>query len=142
MRLVTFLVIIGILIAIQINNWNDKRIEKRIEKRELDVALHSMIEELNQNIEFLKIEKEDKQNKILALDKIRNDASSDPELRQILSAFGNEIKSKEFINIYIVLKDKKKISLIQSKQLRDKSQPFMNMTMLVLGMLIPGIKSL
>ncbi|WP_273567484.1 DUF6090 family protein [Maribacter halichondriae] len=47
------LVIIGILIALQINNWNDIRIERK----ELNIALHAMIEELNENLQFLETEK-------------------------------------------------------------------------------------
>jgi hypothetical protein len=97
-------IIIGILIALQINNWNDRRIEKK----ELDVVVYSMIEELDQNIQFLEAEKENKQNRLLALDKIKNEASSDQELKQIIGAFADEVKSKELINFYVALREENK----------------------------------
>ena len=114
------LVIIGILIALQINNWNDKRIEKK----ELNTSLHSMIEELNQNIQFLDAEKEDKQKRLLALAKINDGTGTDQELKQIVFAFSDEIKSKEFSTVYLSLKDEKKIRLIQSQELRNQITTF------------------
>ena len=114
------LVIIGILIALQINNWKDKRIEIR----ELEVALHAMIDELDQNIQFLEQEKADKEKRLLPLDNMKGGAGSDQELGQIVFAFGDEVKSKEFNTIYLSLKEEKKIRLIQSPELRNQMTTF------------------
>ena len=115
-----FLVIIGILIALQINNWNDKRIDKN----QLNTSLHSMIEELNRNNQFLKTEKEDKQKRLLILNNFKGAASKDKELKQIVFAMSDEIKSKEFTTVYSSLKEEKKIRLIQSQELRDQITTF------------------
>ena len=115
-----FLVIIGILIALQINNWNDKRIDKN----QLNTSLHSMIEELNRNNQFLKTEKEDKQKRLLILNNFKGTASKDQELKQIVFAMSDEIKSKEFTTVYSSLKEEKKIRLIQSQELRDQITTF------------------
>ena len=115
-----FLVIIGILIALQINNWNDKRIDKN----QLNTSLHSMIEELNRNNQFLKTEKEDKQKRLLILNNSKGAASKDKELKQIVFAMSDEIKSKEFTTVYSSLKEEKKIRLIQSQELRDQITTF------------------
>ena len=114
------LVIIGILIALQINNWNDKRIERK----ELNTSLHSMIDELNQNIQFLVAEKEDKQKRLLAIDNFKNVVDSSQDQRHIVFAVSDEIKSKEFNTIYLSLKDEKKVRLIQSQELRNQITTF------------------
>ncbi|QNJ98128.1 DUF6090 family protein [Constantimarinum furrinae] len=114
------LVIIGILIALQINNWNDKRIERN----ELNLSLHSMIEELNQNIKFLETEKKDKQERLLTIESFKDVAGSDQDPRNIVFAIGDEVKSKEFNTVYQTLKDEKKIRLIQSSELRDQITTF------------------
>ena len=114
------LVIIGILIALQIHNWNDKRIERK----ELNTSLYSMIEELNQNIQFLEVEKEDKLKRLVTIDNFKVGAGSGQELRHIIFSVSDEIKSKEFTTIYLSLKEEKKIRLIQSKVLRNKITTF------------------
>lgn len=114
------LVIIGILIALQINNWNDIRIERK----ELNIALHAMIEELNENLQFLETEKKDKQKKLLAINNYKDSVGSAEEQVYIVFAVSDEIKSKEFTTIYVALKEEKKIRLIQSKELRKQITSF------------------
>ena len=114
------LVIIGILIALQINNWNDKRIEIK----QLNTSLHAMLEELNQNIQFLETEKEDKQKRLATLENFKAGVVSNQELREIVYAVSDEIKSKEFTTIYLSLKDEKKIRLIKSQELRNQITTF------------------
>ncbi len=114
------LVIVGILIALQINTWNDKRIERK----ELNISLHSMIDELNQNIQFLEVEKADKQKRLETLDKLGAGNCSDQELRHIVFAVSDEIKSKEFATIYLSLKEEKRIRLISSPELRNEITSF------------------
>jgi hypothetical protein len=114
------LVIIGILIALQINNWNDKRIERK----ELSTALHAMVIELDNNIQFLEAEKKDKQKKLLAIQNFKDVTDSAEEKRQLVFAVSDEIKSKEFTTIYNAIKDEKKIRLIQSKELRNQITAF------------------
>ena len=114
------LVIIGILIALQINNWNDNRIERK----ELNSSLHSMIDELNQNIQFLEDEKEDKQKRLLAIDNFKNIVDFSQDQKHIVFTVSDEIKSKEFNTIYKSLKDENKIRLIQSQELRNQITTF------------------
>lgn len=114
------LVIIGILIALQINNWNDKRIERK----ELNTSLHAMIDELNQNIQFLETEKEDKQKRLLAIDNFKNEVDSSQDQRHIVYTVSDEIKSKEFNTVYLSLKDEKRVRLIQSPELRNQITTF------------------
>ena len=57
------LVMIGILLALQVNNWNTERIQ-RIESRELSKRL---LQETNQNIELLKREVENQNQGLNAL---------------------------------------------------------------------------
>ena len=114
------LVIIGILIALQINNWNDNRIERK----ELNSSLHSMIDELNQNIQFLEDEKEDKQKRLLAIESFKNIVDFSQDQKHIVFTVSDEIKSKEFNTIYKSLKDENKIRLIQSQELRNQITTF------------------
>lgn len=114
------LVIIGILIALQINNWNDKRIERK----ELSTALHAMVEELSENIQFLDTEKKDKQKKLLAIQNFKDATDSTEEKRHIVFTISDEIKSKEFTTIYDALKEEKKIRLIKSQKLRKQIMAF------------------
>ncbi|MAP54468.1 DUF6090 family protein [Altibacter sp.] len=114
------LVIIGILLALQINNWNDQRIERR----QLHFSLYSMIEELNQNIQFLEAEKVDKQKRLLTIENFKGVTGSDQDHRYIVFAVSDEIKSKEFNTIYLSLKDEKKLRLIQSPELRNQITTF------------------
>ena len=114
------LVVIGILIALQVNNWNDKRIERK----ELNIALHAMIEELNENLQFLETEKKDKLNKLLVINNYEDGGGSVEEQMRLLFVVSDEIKSKEFTTIYTALKEEKKILLIQSKELRKQITTF------------------
>ncbi|MGB3149797.1 MAG: DUF6090 family protein [Maribacter sp.] len=114
------LVIIGILIALQINNWNDKRIIRK----ELNSSLRSMIEELNQNIQFLEAEKDDKQKRLLTIENFKVEAISGQDHRHIVFAVSDEIKSKEFNTVYLSLKDEKKVRLIQHPELRNQITTF------------------
>jgi hypothetical protein len=69
-----------------------------------------MIEELNQNIQFLEVEKEDKLKRLVTIDNFKVGAGSGQELRHIIFAVSDEIKSKEFTTIYLSLKEEEKFA--------------------------------
>ena len=113
------LVIIGILIALQINNWN----ENRKIKKELQSSLYGILEELNENINYISAERKSYETKIEDLDIILNKKAKDQDLEIILDYF-SEINSKPFSTIYTSLKEDKRIQLISQKQLRRELTNF------------------
>ena len=80
------LVIIGILIALQINNWN----ERRKTEAELQSGLNAMVEELNKNVNYLKDTKESFERRRGDLDSVISNNFTDDDLRTIINIATND----------------------------------------------------
>ncbi|MFH4966108.1 DUF6090 family protein [Gaetbulibacter sp. M235] len=61
------LVVIGILIALQVNNWN----ETRIEQKRIKQYAKSLIQDLKNDIEMLKVSKFQAEKKFMYIDSLR-----------------------------------------------------------------------
>lgn len=119
------LVIIGILIALQINNWN----ENRKHKLDLNNSLHAMINELNNNIQFMTKEKDNFQYRIEGLKRILNDSASVNDLKIIPNFFALDFKSKSFSKVFELIKGNKQLQLIEDKDLINKINEFYEYTL-------------
>ena len=107
------LVIIGILLALQISNWN----ENRKTQIDLESSLYAMIEELKENANYLKRQAKHTQNKIDGLNRIFDKTASDRDLENIIDYFGSDTNSNPFTTIFNSLKEEKKLQLIENKEL-------------------------
>ncbi len=115
------LVVIGILIALQINNWNELRKEGKLEK----VYIHRIIEDLRRNVSYLEnysgillktIEHCSKADSILALSSFKS-LDFGLALNHIFSATrGNE--NRVISNTYDDLNNSGNFSLIHNLQAR------------------------
>lgn len=119
------LVIIGILIALQINNWN----ENRKNKLDLNNSLHAMVNELSNNIQFMTKEKNDFQFRIEGLKRILNDSASEEDLKIIPNFFALDFKSKSFSKVFELIKGNKQLQLIEDKDLIKKISQFYEYTL-------------
>ncbi|WP_178983580.1 hypothetical protein [Winogradskyella helgolandensis] len=115
-----FLVIIGILIALQINIWN----ENRKNKLDLNNSLHAMVNELSDNIQYMSIEKDNFQFRIDGLKRILNDSVSEEDLKIIPNFFALDFKSKSFSKVFELIKGNKQLQLIEDKDLIKKINQF------------------
>ncbi|RNC87986.1 MAG: hypothetical protein ED556_02005 [Winogradskyella sp.] len=107
------LVVIGILIALQINNWNENN---KIEK-DINGSLRAMIDELNENETYFKYASNHAQTRKDGIQKILDGKASNDDKRLILNKFGQSVNSKPFNKIFELLKDEKKLQLIKDKAL-------------------------
>jgi hypothetical protein len=117
------LVVIGILIALQINNWNETRKIGKVEKEILNVLL----EDLNSAKEFSKEYIRSEQNYLDIIETILHNDS----LKTVLT---NSDRTKEYfnkafwdfeikfpvINTYSDLKNAGKIAIVQNDSIRDR----------------------
>ncbi|MDT0554944.1 DUF6090 family protein [Patiriisocius hiemis] len=117
------LVVIGILIALQINNWNETRKIGKVEKEILNVLL----EDLNSAKEFSKEYIRSEQNYLDIIETILHNDS----LKTVLT---NSDRTKEYfnkafwdfeikfpvINTYSDLKNAGKITIVQNDSIRDR----------------------
>lgn len=89
-----FLVMIGILLALQVNNWNNERIEKQIERKFLK-GLKDDLEVDLENLQFFINDKVSKENSALALLKFSS-PQSPPEVRILDSTIWQVFRWREF----------------------------------------------
>lgn len=118
------LVIIGILLALQINSWNDSNTEKK----ELYNSLKDLIEELDKNVDFIAKTRESTQNRIDGIQKIISKTATVEEQKNVLNYFGQKVKSIPFNKVFELLKDEKKLRLIENKELVKKIDQFFEFT--------------
>ena len=107
------LVIIGILFALQINNWN----EENKTEQELQSSMVSMIEELNENINFLNKEKESFQLRLERTTKLKENKATDKDLKEIIEYIGQDVNSRPFKKVFELIKENKQLQLIENKEL-------------------------
>lgn len=114
------LVIIGILLALQINSWNE---QKKIES-ELLSSLDAMTEELEENIQFLSNGKQSFEVRLVRIKKLRDGKATEKDMRELLNYIGQDFNSKPFDKIFESLKGEKSLKLIKDKELVKKINQF------------------
>ena len=82
------LVIIGILFALQINNWNENN---KIEK-DINGSLRAMIDELNENERYFNYASNHAQTRKDGIQKILDGKATEVDKRSILNKFGQSVK--------------------------------------------------
>tara|TARA_R110001632_G_scaffold232735_1_gene374415 strand:- start:5954 stop:6661 length:708 start_codon:yes stop_codon:yes gene_type:complete len=107
------LVIIGILFALQINNWN----EENKTEQELQSSMVSMIEELNENINYLNKQKESFQLRFERTTKLIENKATDKDLKEIIEYIGQDVNSRPFKKVFELIKENKQLQLIENKEL-------------------------
>ena len=118
------LVIIGILFALQINNWN----ENRKIQIDLEGSMYAMIDELKENINFLKSEAKNNQRRIDGLNRIFDKTVTEKKLKNILN-YCTDTNSNPFDNVFNSLEEDKLIQLIDDKELIRKITDFYGYTL-------------
>ncbi len=119
------LVVIGILIALQINNWNE---QKRIEL-DLQNSLAAMVVEVDKNIDFLTNQKAVTQTRVDGLKEIFDNSASLKDKQNILNFFGPDVNSKPFLKVFEGMKEDKKLALIDNKKLVNNINEFFEYTL-------------
>ncbi|MAB49894.1 MAG: hypothetical protein CMC05_14825 [Flavobacteriaceae bacterium] len=116
------LVVIGILIALQINNWNEIRQIKKVEKEILYVLLEDLNSAKSYSAQYIENEQSylDIIEKILHNDSIKTVLNNNNTIEYFNKAFWDfEIKIP-VINTYSDLKNAGKIAIIQNDSIRDR----------------------
>ena len=116
------LVVIGILIALQINNWNETRQIKKVEKEILYVLLEDLNSAKSYSAQYIENEQSylDIIEKILHNDSIKTILNNNNTIEYFNKAFWDfEIKIP-VINTYSDLKNAGKIAIIQNDSIRDR----------------------
>ena len=116
------LVVIGILIALQINNWNETRQIKKVEKEILYVLLEDLNSAKSYSEQYIENEQSylDIIEKILHNDSIKTVLNNNNTIEYFNKAFWDfEIKIP-VINTYSDLKNAGKIAIIQNDSIRDR----------------------
>ncbi|MFP4847278.1 DUF6090 family protein [Winogradskyella sp. PE311] len=119
------LVIIGIVFALQINNWN----ENRKTQIDLESSLYAMIEELKENANYIKGQNKIIQSQVEGLDRVFDKTATEKDLKTILKYFGPDTNSRPFANVFNSLKEEKKLRLIENKELIRKINDFYEYTL-------------
>jgi hypothetical protein len=117
------LVVIGIIIALQINNWNENRKDSIQEK----VVLRSLLENLNlaKNQSELLISEEETLKKriirVLGIESVENKTTSEKIPDSIFKGAVWDLQSDQpTFNSYSNLKNTNKLSLIKNKKINEK----------------------
>ena len=117
------LVVIGILIALQINNWNENR-KANIEEKAILVSLHENLILANQQSEVLISEEKDLKQLLIGIlglkpkpEEVNANTISDSIFKSAVWDLQSNLPT---INTYINLKNTNKLSLIKSKVINEK----------------------
>lgn len=118
------LVVIGILIALSINNWNDNRKDRLAEKALYKILIKSLETDLKDvQDKYMVIDSAIKAQKIFITESFEEVASryTDKEFFSLLSKVGNTSKSfVPNISLYNKILQNNQIDLIQSEELQMK----------------------
>ena len=117
------LVVIGILIALQINNWNEERKNNLEEIAILESLDKNLILAQKQSKTLVTSEKDTKKILllVLGLDSLQSDFSEQPITDKLFKdAFWNLENDIPVINTYTDLKNTNKLVLIKNQQIKEK----------------------
>ena len=109
------LVLVGILLALQVNNWN----ENKKEDTDLRDSLTEMIDELESDIDFLEREAGKYSAIIPKLELLIDGKYEQTDLDGFVGLFGGACDTKNFGIIYNSLKADRKLNLIRQKQVKE-----------------------
>ena len=118
------LVVIGILIALQINNWN----EERKQQIEINGALTQILNDLKQDKEVLDFFDQKESNHIDYLELVSKDDYNSVGLDSILSALDHYMYFSKNNNGYAGLKESGKISNIDNEVLKSSLTNYYEIT--------------
>jgi hypothetical protein len=118
------LVVIGILIALQLNAWK----EELQAKEELKTSMNSMLDDLSQDIIFYNSYIEKLENRILLLNDFLRGNYSEIDIEIIPNEVSYSIPSKDFGTTYISLKEDRKFNMIENLELKNKITSYYEVT--------------
>ena len=110
------LVVIGILIALQLNSLK----EEIKAKEELKVSMNSMLDDLSQDIAFYNTQIEKMENRVLLLNEFSQGNYSNNFIESIPDILSYNISNKNFGTTYISLKEDRKFNMIKNIELKKK----------------------
>jgi len=110
------LVVIGILIALQLNAWK----EEIQAKEELKISMNSMLDDLSQDITFYNTQIKKMENRVLLLNDFSQGNYSDNSIESIPDILSYNISNKNFGTTYISLKEDRKFNMIKNIELKKK----------------------
>jgi hypothetical protein len=110
------LVVIGILIALQLNAWK----EEIQAKEELKASMDSMLDDLAQDIEFYSAEIERIGKRVILLNDFTQGNYSDIDIEDIPDILSYNIPNKDFGTTYLSLKQDRQFNMIKNLELKEK----------------------
>ena len=110
------LVVIGILIALQLNTWK----EEINAKEELNTSMNLMLDDLSQDIAFYNKQIEKIGNRILLLSNFTQGNYSEIDIEIIPNTVSFNIPNKIYGKTYISLKEDRQFNMIKNLELRRK----------------------
>jgi len=110
------LVVIGILIALQLNSWK----EEIKAKEDLKASMNLMLDDLSQDIAFYNKEIERIETRVLLLSKFAQGNFSEVDIENIPGEVSYNIPNKKFGTTYISLKEDRKFNMIKNIELKKK----------------------
>jgi hypothetical protein len=110
------LVVIGILLALQLNSWK----EEIKAKQELKTSMNLMLDDLSQDITFYNTQIERIGNRVLLLNDFSQGNYSDVSIESIPDILSYNIPNNNFGTTYISLKEDRKFNMINNIQLKKK----------------------
>ncbi len=110
------LVVIGILIALQLNAWK----EGVQAKKELKASMNLMMDDLSQDISFYDSYIETIGNRVLVLTDFSQRNYSDVSIETIPYHLAYNIPTKNFGTTYVSLKEDRKFNMIKNNELKKK----------------------
>jgi len=110
------LVVIGILIALSINNWK----EEIKATQDLKTSTNLMLDDLSQDIAFYNLQIEKIETRILLLSNFAQGNYSDIDIETIPGEVSRNIPNRNFGTTYISLKEDRKFSVIKNMELKKK----------------------
>lgn len=110
------LVVIGILIALQLNAWK----EELQAKKELKISMNLMLDDLSQDINFYNSHIKMIGNRVLVLTDFSQRNYTDISIETIPYHLAYNIPTKNFGTTYISLKEDRKFNMIENNELKKK----------------------
>jgi len=118
------LVVIGILIALQLNSWK----EEIKAKEELKASMNLMLDDLSQDITFYNKQIERIGNRVLILNDFSQGNFSEIDIESIPGEISYNIPVKSLGTTYISLKEDRKFNMIKNIALKNKITSYYEVT--------------